>query len=63
MNLFVFIFACVVGKTPKTPKLISMADDAITWGGIRGLGSLMYICDIDTTLQALDPIPTNSILR
>ena len=37
-------FAYVVSKNPKTPKLSSMADDAITWGGIGGLGSLVYIC-------------------
>ena len=34
---------CVVGKNPKTPNLSPMADDAITWGGIGGLGSLVYI--------------------
>ena len=28
----------------KTPKLSPMADDAITRGGIGGLGSLVYIC-------------------
>ena len=39
-----FGFACVVDKNPKTPKLSSMADDAFTWGGIGGLGSLVYIC-------------------
>ena len=39
-----FEFVCVVSKKPKDPKLSSMADDAITLGGIRGLGSLVYIC-------------------
>ena len=38
------VFACVVGKNQKTPKLSPMADDAITRGGIGGLGSLVYIC-------------------
>ena len=40
-----FVFACVVTKIPKTPKLIPMADDAITWGGIGGVGYVVYICD------------------
>ena len=40
---FAFVFACVVGKNPKTPDLKPMADDAITLGGIRGLGSPLYI--------------------
>ena len=39
-----FALACVVSKNPKTPKLSPMADDAITQGGIEGLGSLVYIC-------------------
>ena len=39
-----FIFACVVGKNPKTPKLSPMTDNAITRGGIGGLESLVYIC-------------------
>ena len=29
---FKFVFACVVGKDPKTPKLNPMADDAIYMG-------------------------------
>ena len=33
----------VVGKNLKTPKLSPMADDAITWGGIGSLVSLVYI--------------------
>ena len=37
------VFLCVCGwKNPKTPNLSSMADDAITRGGI-GPGSLVYI--------------------
>ena len=43
---FAFIFGCVVGKNPKTPKLIPIADDANTWGGIGGLVSLVYICEL-----------------
>ena len=38
------IFGCMVCKNQETPKLSSMADDAITRGGIGGLGSLVYIC-------------------
>ena len=42
---FVFAFACVVSKNLKTPKLSSMDDNAISWVGIGGVGSLVYICD------------------
>ena len=42
--LLAFVSACVVSKNPKTLNLSPMADDAITWGGIRGLGSPLYIC-------------------
>ena len=45
---FSFIFTCAVGKNPKTPKLSPMAVNAITRGGIGGLGSLVYICGIPT---------------
>ena len=41
---FVFVFACVVSKNPKTQNLSPMADDAITRGSIRGLGPPLYIC-------------------
>ena len=34
---FAFVFACVVSKHPKTPKMSAMADDPITQGGIGGL--------------------------
>ena len=51
---FAFIFACVVGKIPKTPKLSPMADDAITQGGIGGLGSLVYICDYSRGIYFCD---------
>ena len=40
---FAFVFACVGVKNPKTPKLSPMAENSITWGGIGGLGSLVYI--------------------
>ena len=40
---FAFVFACVVGKNPKTPNLSPMADNAITRGGIQCLGSPLYI--------------------
>ena len=36
---------CVVGKNQNTPNLSPMADDAITRGGILGLGSPFYIFD------------------
>ena len=42
--LFAFVSGCVVGKTPNTPNWGSMADNAITWGGIGVLGSSFYIC-------------------
>ena len=32
-------FACVVGKKPNTPNLSQMTDNAITRGGMWGLGS------------------------
>ena len=31
---FASAFGCMVGKNPKTPKLSSMADNAITQGSI-----------------------------
>ena len=37
-------FACVVVKNPNSPNLSPMADNTITQGGIRGLGSPSYIC-------------------
>ena len=46
---FAFVFACMVGKNPKTPKLSPMADNAITPGGIGCLGSLVYICGMIIT--------------
>ena len=45
---YVFTFACVVGKTLKTPKLNPMADDTITQGRIGSLVSLVYICDVSS---------------
>ena len=39
-----FVSACVVGKNLNTSNLSPMADYAITRGGIRGLGSPLYIC-------------------
>ena len=44
---FASVFAWVVGKNPKTPKLSHMADNAFTRGGIGGLRSLVYICGKD----------------
>ena len=42
---FAFVFVCMGGKNPKTLKLSPRADDAITQGGIGGLGFLVYICE------------------
>ena len=44
--LFVCVSTCPVGKTPNTPSWSSMADDAITRGGIGFLGSPFYICGL-----------------
>ena len=41
---FGFVFACVVGKNPKTANLSPMADDAITRGSVQVLGSPLHIC-------------------
>ena len=38
-----FICVCVVDKNLKIPNLSPMAADAITRGGIGGLGSPVYI--------------------
>ena len=42
-NSIAFVFAYVVGINWKTFNLSPMADDAITRGGIQGLGSPVYI--------------------
>ena len=39
----VFVFAYLADKNPKTLNLSPMANDAITRGGIGGLGSPVYI--------------------
>ena len=52
---FAIIFACVVGKNPKTPKLSPVADNAIARGGI-GLGSLLNICASSTVQVILTSI-------
>ena len=40
LRLFLHVWSA---KNPKTPTLSPMADDAITRGSIRGLGSPVYI--------------------
>ena len=40
---FSCVFACVLGKNLKTPNLSPMAVDAITRGGMGGLGSPLFI--------------------
>ena len=50
---FVFVFACVVVKNPRTPNLSPMADNAITRGSIRGLGSPLYVCGCDISTLSL----------
>ena len=43
VDTFICVFSCVCGwQKPEDPKLSLMAD-AITWGGIGGLVSLVYI--------------------
>ena len=48
---FELICTCVVGKNPKTPNLNPMADDAVTWGGIRDLGTPLYSCGWHSALS------------
>ena len=38
-----FVFACVVGETLKTPIWAPWLMTPVTWGGIGGLGSPVYI--------------------
>ena len=56
---FVFVFACVVGKN-QSPQIEphAMAGDAITCGGIGGLGSLVYICGL-VTMSMIDFYTSN----
>ena len=49
--LFVFVSMRVVGQNVNTPNSSPMADNAITQGGIRGLGSPLYICGHNITLR------------
>ena len=44
VHLFAIVSMCVVGKNSNTSKWSSMADSAITRGGIGVLGSPFYIC-------------------
>ena len=37
--IFTFVFACVVGKNMKAPSLSPKANDTITRGSVRGMGS------------------------
>ena len=48
---FAFACACVVSKNLKTLELSSIADNAITVGGIGCLGSLVYICECNSPLS------------
>ena len=50
---FAYVFAFMVVKKPEDPKLSSMADNGITWGGTGGLVSLVYICDIGSASTQL----------
>ena len=36
----------MVSKKPEDPQLEPMASDTITWSGIQGLGSPLYICGV-----------------
>ena len=53
----------VVGKNPNTPNLnpMAMADDAITRGGIRGMGSPLYICVFHTVTWSRHSIAKTSV--
>ena len=57
---FTFAFAWVVGKNMKTSNLSPMADDTITRGGIRGLGSPLYICGVLSCLGLCKDMCTNT---
>ena len=55
-------------KTPKTPSLSPMADDAITQGGKLSLGSPVYICECATVAyttnqSAPDRIDMSCVIR
>ena len=54
---FAIVFMCLVGKDPNTPNWLSMADNAITWGSMGGLGSPFYICDSNSLVLHLNFIP------
>ena len=50
-HLFYICF-CVCGwQKPEDSNLSLMADQVITWGSIRGLGSPLYICDISVSFN------------
>ena len=51
IDSFCVLFPRVVGKTLNTLNWNSMADDAITQGGIEVPGSLFYICDVILSSQ------------
>ena len=56
VEAFAFVSTCVVGKNPDTPNLSPMADEAITRGDIRGLGSSSCICGLPKTEMPTLPI-------
>ena len=48
------IYFCICGRQkPKDPQVEPPSDKAITWGGIGGLWSLVYICGADTSLLSI----------
>ena len=51
VSFCVCVCVCVDGKNPKPPELSPMADNAITQLGIRGLVSLVYICEFLPSLS------------
>ena len=54
--LFAFVSSCVGGTNPNTPNWSSMAEDAITWGGVGVLGTLVFICGSSGTVQDLETL-------
>ena len=56
-------FVCVVVKNQKTPNLSPMVDDAITRGGIRSLGSPVYIYGLSIPVVELPSWPGQLALQ
>ena len=64
----VCFYVCGEQKPEYPPNLSPMADDAINWGSIQGLGSPLYICALDTlhvlqlgVTRLFDHIPLHTV--